>query len=257
MDKKLEERIKKENIKLIVLDSDGVLIPRGTDISSGYSEGGLKHNLTVSTWVVTDRLAEKLNKLKQNYRVCICSGRSMIYLEEMYSKVVGGNTILSAENGNLLFLDDLLVQPVKHGEKYLTKIRKIRDDAKDLDIKGFEPKQFILTIHAEREVMEVYDIVKKYDPEGELKVMWNGEAFDIQKKDMSKAVTIDFLVEKLNLKREEIIAIGDRVNDKEMVEAAGIGVTADKTALEADYYIDEGSDGELPGETLVDMLLNK
>ena len=31
-------------------------------------------------------------------------------------------------------------------------------------------------------------------------------------------------MEKLNIKREEVVAIGDNMNDKEMVENAGLGI---------------------------------
>ncbi len=34
----------------------------------------------------------------------------------------------------------------------------------------------------EREIPKIYEVVKKNDLENELKVMWNGEVFDTQKK---------------------------------------------------------------------------
>ncbi len=246
---KLEEKILESNIKLAVFDSDGVLIPRGTKITQ--KEESDKYSLTLSTDIVSDRIANKLNELRRKMMVCISSGRSMIYLQEMYNKVLGESTILSAENGSLLLDGGVLVQPMTYNTEYFDKIRKMREEIKNLDILGFEPKQFILTIHAEREVKEVYDIVRKYDPQEELKVMWNGEAFDIQRKTMSKASTVKALIDRFSLKKEEVIAIGDRVNDKEMIDAAGIGVSADKEKLEAEYHLD----GELPGEELLDLLL--
>ena len=32
------------------------------------------------------------------------------------------------------------------------------------------------------------------------------------------------MIDKLNIKKEEVIAIGDNVNDKKMIEEAGLGV---------------------------------
>lgn len=248
---KLEEKILESNIKLAVFDSDGVLIPRGTKITQ--KEESDKYSLTLSTDIVSDRIANKLNELRRKMMVCISSGRSMIYLQEMYNKVLGESTILSAENGSLLLDGGVLVQPMTYNTEYFDKIRKMREEIKNLDILGFEPKQFILTIHAEREVKEVYDIVRKYDPQEELKVMWNGEAFDIQKIDTSKGNTIINLANDFEIEKENVIAIGDRINDKDMIEAAGIGISADKEHLKADYYLE----GELPGEELLDILLNR
>lgn len=41
---------------------------------------------------------------------------------------------------------------------------------------------------------------------------------------MNKWTAIEYLLEKLNIKKEEVLAIGDNVNDKEMIEGAGLGV---------------------------------
>jgi hydroxymethylpyrimidine pyrophosphatase-like HAD family hydrolase len=82
-------------------------------------------------------------------------------------------------------------------------------------------------------------------------VLWNGEAFDIQKKEVSKGAGLKKLMEHLNIKREETIAMGDRINDKELLETAGIGVSADKETLPAEYWT-EGQG--MPGEILARYL---
>ena len=85
--------------------------------------------------------------------------------------------------------------------------------------------------------------------------MWvANEAWDIQRKDTSKGEGLKKIIRLLGLKRENIIAIGDGPNDKEMVELAGIGVSADMEDLKAEYYtVKKG----LGGEILVDYLLKK
>ncbi len=53
---------------------------------------------------------------------------------------------------------------------------------------------------------------------------------------------------------ENTIIIGDGSNDKEMVEMAGLGVSAEIKDLKAEYYtVGKG----LGGEILVDYLLKK
>lgn len=47
---------------------------------------------------------------------------------------------------------------------------------------------------------------------------------EISLKDVDKWNAIEFLMEKLNIKREEVIAIGDNMNDKMMIQNAGLGI---------------------------------
>ncbi len=249
----LNKEISKEKLnklKMAVLDSDGVSLPRGTDILE--KEGPDFYQAIIKTNKITDQLAEKISRLKMRMKVCISSGRGLIYLQSMYGKILGEGTILQAENGNLSLIEGKIIQHFDYDEKYFKKLAAIREEIKKLPIKGFEPKQFIMSVHADREIPEVYEIVRRNDPENELKVMWNGEAFDIQKKIVSKGEGLRRLMEKLKIGKEETIAIGDRINDKELIETAGIGVSADADKLKAEYW----TLGEkLGGETLVDYLL--
>ena len=47
---------------------------------------------------------------------------------------------------------------------------------------------------------------------------------EISAKNVDKWTAIEFLIEKLGLKKEDIMAIGDNMNDKEMIENAGLGI---------------------------------
>ena len=242
-----EEQLR--SLKLLVLDSDGVSVPRGTDIEDTESE--TLYEAQIKTFRITDDFAELLNQLKKKVLVCISSGRNLVYLQSMYEKILGGGTILQAENGNLSWIDGTIVQHFFYDEEYFQKLAGIKRDILKLPIKGMEPKQFILSCHASSELKEIYDIVKLHDTNNELKVLWNGEAFDIQKKEVSKKAGLERLMEHLKIKREQTIAMGDRVNDKELLEVAGIGVSADKEALPAQYW----TEGEgMPGEILARYL---
>lgn len=237
------------SLKLFVLDSDGVSVPRGTDITEIESQ--TLYEAHIKTFRITDEFAQLLNKLKKRIKICVCSGRSLLYLQSMYGKILGGGAVLQAENGNLSLIDGTIVQHFFYNEEYFQKLAGIKRDILKLPIKGIEPKQFILSCHASRELKEVYEIVKARDKNNELKVLWNGEAFDIQKKEVSKGAGLKKLMGHLNIKREETIAIGDRVNDKELLLAAGIGVSADREALPAEYWTEGGG---MPGEILARYL---
>ena len=47
---------------------------------------------------------------------------------------------------------------------------------------------------------------------------------EVTNENVNKWTAIEFLLDKLNIKKEEVIAIGDNMNDKEMIQEAGLGV---------------------------------
>ncbi len=65
---------------------------------------------------------------------------------------------------------------------------------------------------------------------------------EITKKNINKWVALEKLAERLGINREEIIAIGDNVNDEEMIKNAGLGIAMSNAAEEirevADYITD-------------------
>jgi len=246
MNKEIPKK-KLEELALLVLDSDGVLIPRGTKISQKYEGDNFEVNF--STTVITDRLARKIKKLSKKIRIYISSGRSMVYLQAMYSRIAG-SVDLVAENGSVMFDGNIFRQFFSFPNDYFNLLAKIKEEVGGLPILGFEPKQFILTIHCEKDMRRVRSVVRKLDKEKYLKIMWNGEAFDIQHKMLSKGDMLNYS----GYEQNEIIAIGDRVNDKEMVEMAGVGVSADRNKLPAEYWV-EGD--KMGGEILIDYLLEK
>ncbi len=71
---------------------------------------------------------------------------------------------------------------------------------------------------------------------------------EITKENTNKWTAIEFLIKMLGIKKEEVIAIGDNINDKEMIENAGLGVAMGQSILEAnkigDVFVkDNNSDG--------------
>ena len=121
-------------------------------------------------------------------------------------------------------------------------------------MKGFEPKELIITIHCEDRVQEIEDIVGEKE---NLYCLWNGEAYDIGVKNIqNKAVGLTAFRNHLGLAENEVLAIGDNLNDKEMIDAAGVSVSADKTRIIGDYFVP--LDGEkLPGALLMDQIIKE
>lgn len=252
--KPLTELSKKdiEKIKLVCFDCDGVTVKKGTDIRETET------TLVVKTATLSEEMLRKLLLLKKRYHINFSSGRSLLYLERMYGKVLWDNSSLTGENGIFTLIDGRVVQHEYFSPVDLEIIRNIKLDVRVLaknnkKIRGFEPKQFLISIHCWEEVPEIYEILKKYDQNDRYYCWWNGEAFDICLKSITKSSGLRRLCEYLKINSKDTIAIGNGPNDKDLVDLAGIGVTTEPDKLETDFQT--AISQHLGGEELVDRLL--
>lgn len=246
-----------KNIKLVCFDVDGVTIKKGTDISEVRTKEDT--TLTVKTSNLPEEMRQKLIELKKYFFIAVSSGRSSLYLTKVYSELLWDNCALLSENGIFTLYQGKLIQHEFFDNKTLDKMKNILNDLKKLegvnkDFRAFEPKQFLITLHAWKDMPQVYEIVKKNDPEGEFYTWWNGEAFDIAPKRLNKGTALKNLANLLNINLLETIAIGNGPNDKDMTDAAGIGVTTEPDVLEADYKTTKAQ--HLGGLELAHVLLN-
>ena len=76
----------------------------------------------------------------------------------------------------------------------------------------------------EIEVLEVSHMSRKMIKQGTEEIPIEYFYTEISAKNVDKWHAIEFLQEKMNIQAEEIIAIGDNINDKKMIEKAGLGI---------------------------------
>ena len=74
------------------------------------------------------------------------------------------------------------------------------------------------------DILEVEYMSKKRIKDGTDDVEIQYYYTEVTNKNVNKWSAIEFLMEKLGIKANEIVAIGDNLNDKEMIENAGLGV---------------------------------
>ena len=55
---------------------------------------------------------------------------------------------------------------------------------------------------------------------------------EITLQNVDKWHAVEYLMTQLNLKKEEIIAIGDNINDKKMIQEAGLGIVMKESTPE-------------------------
>lgn len=245
--KHIKEITKKdlEKIKLIIFDCDGVIVRRGTKIKRD------KNILTLEIKKIADEQIEQIKKLSDaGYLININSGRGLYMLLEMFRPVLD-KISLTYENGSASWVKGRIIQHyfTHHSNLYL-KLAKIQSEK----IKGFEPKEFIITIHCSDRVKEIEETMKG---QPFYYCIWNGEAYDIGlPRYQTKAMGVKYIARWHELKKENILAIGDNYNDFELLGQAGIAVTADKERLSGDFFVP--LDGkELPAKILIENILCK
>src|SRR3989338_7228347 len=222
-------KIDLKQIKMIVFDVDGVLVPRGTKIKQ------VRNTTTLQTKVINEKQIEQIKELnKRGFLINISSGRGLYMLQEMFRGILPFVS-LTYENGSATWHKGKIYQHVNSFEylkNIFPKLKKITK--KNKDVKGFEPKEFIITIHCKHKVKEIEEIVKK---EGNLITVWNGEAYDILvKKDQTKALGLRHAMKIFKLKKENIMAVGDNYNDQELLKESGMPISADKSRVRGKFY---------------------
>ena len=76
----------------------------------------------------------------------------------------------------------------------------------------------------EIEILDVSHMSRKMIRQGTEEIPIEYFYTEISAKNVDKWNAIEFLREKMNIQKEEIIAIGDNINDKKMLENAGLGI---------------------------------
>jgi peptidyl-prolyl cis-trans isomerase B (cyclophilin B) len=237
-------------IKVICFDGDGVTKKKGTEF---VEESG---RVLLESYPPSAEMMGKLIKLSKYFHITFSSGREMDYLKEIYSEeLMGKNGSLQAEIGMYLWWKNELHENFQLTEAQKNKIETIRKmigELNDWRIRGFEPKNYLITLHCKDRFFKVEEIVRKMDPEGELYCWWNEEAYDIGLKGINKATGLRKLLEKLEVKMEEVMTVGNGINDQNMSDVAGIDVSTDPKHLEADFAVWGEERG---GEVVVDRVL--
>ena len=247
--KPLNQMLKKDisKIKMIVFDVDGVLVPRGTKIKQ------IGNTTTLETKLINAKQIEQIIELNRlGYLINISSGRGLYMLQEMFREVLPFVS-LTYECGSATWYEGKIYQHIS-SFKYLQNIfPKLKQVAiKNKNVKGFEPKEFIITVHCTKQIKEIEEIVSE---DRKLCTLWNGEAYDVLiKKNQTKALGLRNAMKIFKIKKENVMAIGDNFNDHELLQASGTPISADRTRIKGKFYVPlEGK--FLPADELMQKIL--
>lgn len=240
-----------KNIKIVCFDCDGVINQKGTDLKQNGSSISLKTNFP------TPSVLEKLSRLKNKYHLCINSGRSSLYLTQIFNSLLWDNVSLVSEIGIFILQQGQIIQTDILDDYELAVIKKIRTELGrligDPRVKGFEPKQYLTTLHCFSEVPEVAEILAKNDPERRFYCWWNQEAYDINSSKFNKGKGLKKLLEIHHLNESQLLTVGNGINDQNMTTSTSINISTDPSHLQSDDFFVEGE--HLGGEKVIDYLL--
>lgn len=96
-------------------------------------------------------------------------------------------------------------------------------------------------------ILDVCHITRKVIKQGTEEINIEYYYTELSLKDVNKWNAIQYLINKLNIKTDEVIAFGDNINDKEMIENAGVGIAMGQSThiiTELADYVTDNNDNE-------------
>lgn len=240
-----------QNIKLIAFDCDGVTVEKGTQIIEKNGQ------TTIVTKTISSDLIPKIQQLSIKFHITFTSGRRMSYLQKMYLGLLDGNVSLQSEIGMYACINNNITQNYRFTPYEEDCIRHIRSGLESFrsrpEFEGFEPKDAIITLHCHQYLKEVEDLVRLHDTENQLYCWWNGEAFDIGSIKCNKGTGLQRLTQLLDLKMENVMTVGNGINDVDMTNIVGLDISTDPKHLSADFQV---AGSHLGGAVVIDKLLS-
>ena len=110
------------------------------------------------------------------------------------------------------------------------------------------------------EVLEVSHMSRKVIKQGSEEVNIEYYYTEVSMENVDKWYAIEYLIDKLNIGKEEVITIGDNMNDEKMIVNAGMGVVMEQSTpkiKEKADYITKNNNEDGVGEAVRRFMLEK
>ena len=198
--------------------------------------------------VVTEKTKEAIeNAQKKGIEVIIASGRPIDSIKTIAKEIKSDKYFISG-NGAIIYdiaNDEIIYENTLKKQKVLDIIKICEENSiyyniyteKEIIAKSLQcnvlyyHKENLTKAEEDKTHINIVENAYDYIANREDKIRQGTEEIpieyfytEISAKNVDKWNAIEFLKEKINVKTEEIIAIGDNINDKKMIENAGYGV---------------------------------
>lgn len=154
-----------------------------------------------------------------------------------YNVYTEDEVIASSLNYNILFYHKENIKKVEEKRTHINIVQNIEEYIKQsgkdrfLKITVCDESKFIFNSIMKRlkeisgiDVLEVAYMSRKRIKDGTNDVDIQYYYTEITNENVNKWTAIEYLLNKLDIRAEEVMAIGDNFNDKEMIQASGLGV---------------------------------
>lgn len=234
--------------KLIAIDMDGTLLNSNNEVSErtkrAILEAGQKGVYVI---LATGRLLT--SAIKYSYRMDlktpIISSNGAIVIDEneniIYEKSIHKNTVeiitQLADRHNLYYhfytkdsfysnqyVEDVIEFYNPRGIRQEDKIKfNLYKDIKEVVDKNIEIYKFIFIDNDTKKLYKLREELKTIENVNTCS-SWSNNV-EVMQREVSKGNSLKYLCERLNVSREDVIAIGDNENDLSMINFAGLGVS--------------------------------
>ena len=246
-------------IRLIASDLDGTLFGKNNTIPENNLKAindinRSKINFTVCTGKTYSLFKGTCEKLNAPYGI-FGNGNQIINLqtgEEIYKKTLDYDDVIYCINAakklkmhihlyttNKIITEKLLYMDLRNfklkEEENITDLEfEIVKDIKEY-VESKKPEILKLVVTSEKsldnlkkelsknENIQIY-LIKKYDKYKDEIIGKEYEYLDIMPKGINKEQALEVLEEYLNIDKSEVLAIGDNINDLEMIKNSGVGI---------------------------------
>ncbi|MEM3615510.1 MAG: phosphoglycolate phosphatase [Candidatus Methanomethylicia archaeon] len=201
---------KLSKIKCIIVDIDGTLTNENGEL-----------NLEA---------IEKIRELKSkfNMKIVLASGNAYPVLMGL-ARYIGEIDMVIAENGAIIgYEEDMeIIGDPKIGNKDR---EIVKEKLGDILVESWQCKYRLVDYSFKRKGEISWEYIYKRTVETILKelpkaeVVFSGVAIHIRDRDVNKGIALEKVMKKLNLNKDEVLAVGDSDVDVEMLMTAGIGV---------------------------------
>lgn len=213
------------NIHAIFIDLDGTLLNDEKEIGNYTKEVIKKYKNDIN---IIPTSARSFNRIKpyleelgllDNFNYTICFNGALIVNNqavELFSSHISKNTMQEL----ISLIDKHNIEWIIYTKNELFKKSKIDDINKFIrDNDTFK----LIGISSEEKIDEIRKELSVMNDKLEITTSMSGRLV-IVNKGATKAASVEKIMSRLNIKRENIIAIGDGENDIEMIKNAGYGV---------------------------------
>ena len=135
-----------------------------------------------------------------------------------------------AENGALVFINGSYESLSRYSTYKVLKevLEVLKEYVESSWQNSFRLHDYSLNIKSkyQHKAMEIFNKVKRY-VEGKykwIKVAFSGYSIHLTPADVSKGKALRYVMKKLGIRREEVVALGDSLVDIDLIKEAGIGV---------------------------------